>query len=179
MVSPLSAFSMIKKAVYEPGCVDVKCNDETLISSAMGAAKQADATLMFMGLDLNVEAEGLDRTELLLPGLQTQLINQVGESSKGPVIMVIMSAGGIDISIAKTNPNIKAILWVGYPGEQGGHAIADVVFGSYNPGKLAVQVINFFFQNRQKYTFFAPTIVIWVNKSLKKHNSNKALNYSN
>jgi beta-D-xylosidase 4 len=45
-----------------------------------------------------------------------------------------MSAGGVDISFAKSNGDIKSILWVGYPGEEGGNAIADVIFGKYNPG---------------------------------------------
>ncbi|CAI9787991.1 unnamed protein product [Fraxinus pennsylvanica] len=45
-----------------------------------------------------------------------------------------MSAGGVDISFAKNNSNIKGILWAGYPREEGGHAIADVVFGTHNPG---------------------------------------------
>jgi len=51
----------------------------------------------------------LDREYLLLPGYQTQLINQSAKIAKGPVILVIMSAGGIDISFAKENENIKAI----------------------------------------------------------------------
>ncbi|KAK7817972.1 putative beta-D-xylosidase [Quercus suber] len=45
-----------------------------------------------------------------------------------------MSAGGVDISFAKNNPKIHAILWSGYPGEEGGQAIADIIFGKYNPG---------------------------------------------
>ncbi|KAJ0083072.1 hypothetical protein Patl1_10162 [Pistacia atlantica] len=88
-----------------------------------------------MGCDLSVEAESLDRENLTLPGYQTQLINQVAQVAKGPVILVILSAGGVDISFAKDNTNIKSILWAGYPGEEGGQAIADIVFGNYNPGE--------------------------------------------
>lgn len=117
------------------GCADVLCKNESLIFPAMQAAKEADATIILAGLDLSVEAESLDRDDLLLPGYQTQLIKQVADAAKGPVILVIMSAGGIDISFAKSNTNIKAILWVGYPGEEGGHAIADIIFGKYNPGE--------------------------------------------
>ncbi|KAK9936730.1 hypothetical protein M0R45_013558 [Rubus argutus] len=100
----------------------------------MQAAKEADVTIILAGLDLSVEAESKDRVDLLLPGYQTQFINQVAQVSKGPAILVIMSAGGVDISFAKKNNNIKAIMWAGFPGEQGGRAIADVVFGHYNPG---------------------------------------------
>lgn len=136
MVSPLDAFRGInKKVAYARGCADVLCNNETnLVFKAAQSAKQADVTLIFAGLNLNVEAESLDRENLLLPGQQTDLINQVAQSANGPVILVIMSAGGVDISFAKKNPKIKSILWTGYPGEKGGAAILDVVLGKYNPG---------------------------------------------
>ncbi|XP_038711090.1 probable beta-D-xylosidase 5 isoform X1 [Tripterygium wilfordii] len=135
IVTPFDGISKYGGEVtYEKGCSDVACKDDSLIFSAMNAAKNADATILLVGLDLSVEAESLDRNDLLLPGYQTQLINQVAESSSGPLVVVIMSAGGIDISFAKNNPKIKAILWAGYPGEKGGRAIADVIFGKYNPG---------------------------------------------
>ncbi|KAJ9168829.1 hypothetical protein P3X46_020313 [Hevea brasiliensis] len=119
---------------YAPGCVDVQCKDANSIPQAVQAVNGADATILIAGLDLSIEAEGLDRNDLLLPGNQVQLINQVVDASKGPVILVMMCAGGVDINFAKNNTKIKAILWVGYPGEEGGRAIADVVFGKYNPG---------------------------------------------
>ncbi|KAF8387699.1 hypothetical protein HHK36_026353 [Tetracentron sinense] len=132
--SPLDAFSAIGGVTYATGCDDVLCKNESLIFPAMQVAKNADATILVVGLDLSIEAESMDRVDLLLPGNQTQLINQVAAVAKGPVILVIMSAGGVDISFAKSNPKIQAILWAGYPGEEGGHAIADIVFGKYNPG---------------------------------------------
>ncbi|XP_009802500.1 beta-xylosidase/alpha-L-arabinofuranosidase 1-like isoform X2 [Nicotiana sylvestris] len=134
ITTPIHGFSLYSKVDYKAGCGEILCKNESLIFPAMKAAKKADATVLIVGLDLSVEAESLDRVDLLLPGYQTQLINQVAQVSKGPVILVIMSAGGIDISFAKNNPKIKSIIWAGYPGEEGGRAIADVVFGSYNPG---------------------------------------------
>ncbi|XXG84668.1 hypothetical protein AAC387_Pa10g2135 [Persea americana] len=134
VVSPLDAFSKEAKVKYAMGCGDVQCPNDTFIFKAMEAAKHADATIIFAGLDLSVEAESLDRTDLLLPGYQTQLINQIADIATSPVILVIMSAGGVDISFAKHNPKIDGIIWAGYPGEQGGAAIADVIFGRYNPG---------------------------------------------
>lgn len=119
---------------YAPGCADIVCQNNSMIPAAIDAAKNADATVIVAGLDLSVEAEGKDRVDLLLPGFQTELINKVADAAKGPVTLVIMSAGAVDINFAKNNPKIKSILWVGYPGEEGGRAIADVIFGKYNPG---------------------------------------------
>ncbi|XP_038680677.1 probable beta-D-xylosidase 5 [Tripterygium wilfordii] len=133
-VSPINGFTKFGEVIYERGCDGVACKNQSLILPAIEAAKNADATILFVGLDLSVEAESLDRNDLLLPGYQTQLINKVAESSQGPLVLVIMSAGGIDITFAKNNPKIQAILWAGYPGEEGGRAITDVVFGNYNPG---------------------------------------------
>ncbi|KAG0496495.1 hypothetical protein HPP92_001186 [Vanilla planifolia] len=113
--SPLDAFSQEVKVNYQLGC-DVHCKNESLIFSAMEAAKNADATLIFVGLDLSVEAEWIDRTDLLLPGYQTQLIRQVADVSKGPVVLVVLSGGVVDIEFAESNPKVGAIIWAGYPG---------------------------------------------------------------
>ncbi|KAL5999526.1 hypothetical protein ACLOJK_037811 [Asimina triloba] len=138
-VSPLNGFSEYATVDYQMGCADAKCENESFISQAAEASKEADATIILVGLDLSIEAEGLDRTDLLLPGYQTQLINQIAQAAAGPVVLVIMSAGCVDISFARDNPKIGAILWAGYPGQEGGRAIADVVFGKHNPsGRLPI-----------------------------------------
>ncbi|CAB4321000.1 unnamed protein product [Prunus armeniaca] len=85
----------------------------------------------------SIEAEGLDRETLTLPGFQEKLVNQVVNATEGTVILVIMSAGPIDVSFAKNVTKIGGIIWVGYPGQAGGDAIAQVIFGDYNPaGRL-------------------------------------------
>lgn len=58
----------------------------------------------------------------------------MAKASKGPVILVLMSGGPIDIGFAQNDPKIAGILWAGYPGQAGGQAIADVIFGHHNPG---------------------------------------------
>ncbi|KAJ4825741.1 hypothetical protein Tsubulata_039088 [Turnera subulata] len=133
-ISPLNALSTYGEVDYQAGCSDTKCKNGSLIFPATQAAAKVDVTIIVAGIDLSIEAESLDRDDLLLPGNQTQLINQVANAAKGPVVLVLFSAGGLDISFAKNNPKIGAILWVGYPGERGGPAIADVIFGKYNPG---------------------------------------------
>ncbi|OEL18293.1 putative beta-D-xylosidase 2 [Dichanthelium oligosanthes] len=130
----------VHQAVHQAGCTDVACAGSSQpIAAAVDAARRADATVVVAGLDQKVEAEGLDRSSLLLPGRQAELISAVAKASKGPVILVLMSGGPIDIAFAQNDPRIAAIIWAGYPGQAGGQAIADVIFGQHNPGgKLPV-----------------------------------------
>ncbi|XP_040384644.1 probable beta-D-xylosidase 2 [Oryza brachyantha] len=128
------------QTVHQAGCTDVACTGNTQpIAAAVDAARRADATIIVAGLDQKIEAEGLDRASLLLPGRQAELISSVAKASKGPVILVLMSGGPIDIGFAQNDRKIAGILWAGYPGQAGGQAIADVIFGHHNPGgKLPV-----------------------------------------
>ena len=123
--------------MYQPGCTNVGCTGNSLqLDPAKEAAASADATILVVGADQSIERESFDRASLLLPGQQTDLITEVAKVAKGPVILVIMSGGPFDVTFAKGDDRISSILWVGYPGEAGGSAIADVIFGSYNPSKL-------------------------------------------
>ncbi|KAL5995141.1 hypothetical protein ACLOJK_025199 [Asimina triloba] len=133
-IRPIDGLAEFAEVNFQRGCADVACHGDDYIFHAMRAAQESDATVVFVGLDLSIEQEGKDRVDLLLPGYQSQLINQVAQVSKGPVIVVVFSAGPVDISFAKTNAKVSAILWAGYPGEEGGRAVADVIFGKYNPG---------------------------------------------
>ncbi|XXG50487.1 hypothetical protein AAC387_Pa02g4488 [Persea americana] len=135
--SPWSAISKYAEVLYAMGCADVHCTNDTFIFPAVEASRNADATIILVGLDVSIENEALDRTDLLLPGYQTELINQVANEAPNPVILVVLCGGVVDISFAKDNPKINAIIWAGYPGEEGGTGIAEVIFGVYNPaGRL-------------------------------------------
>ncbi|KAL5213764.1 hypothetical protein ABZP36_002916 [Zizania latifolia] len=138
--TPLQGLGASVATVYQPGCTNVGCSGNSLqLSAATQAAASADVTVLVVGADQSIERESLDRTSLLLPGQQPQLVSAVANASMGPVILVIMSGGPFDISFAKSSDKISAILWVGYPGEAGGAALADILFGYHNPsGRLPV-----------------------------------------
>ncbi len=117
-----------------------------LRNDAVAKAKQADAVVMVMGISPTIEGEempvtlegfkGGDRTDISLPKPQTELIKAIKDTGK-PVILVLM--GGSALAVNWENDNIPAILQTWYPGQFGGSAIADVLFGDYNPaGRLPV-----------------------------------------
>lgn len=138
-ITPLQGIGRFAKTIHQPGCRGVACRTEEFFAGAIEAAREADAAVVFMGLDQSIEAEFRDRAGLLLPGLQQDLVLKVASASKGPVALVLMSGGPIDVSFAKDHPKISAILWAGYPGQAGGLAIADVLFGQTNPGIVVAQ----------------------------------------
>ena len=125
------------KINYKPGCYDAACEGHYphLILAARIAAAEADAVVLVVGLSQGQEKEGHDRTSLLLPGHQGALVSAVVEAAAGrPVVLVILSGGPLDVSFANDDPHIQSIIWAGYPGQAGGQAIADVIFGLVNPG---------------------------------------------
>ncbi|KAG0534088.1 hypothetical protein BDA96_04G248900 [Sorghum bicolor] len=133
-VTPLQVLQgYVKDTSFVAGCNSAACN-VTTIPEAVQAASSADSVVLFMGLDQNQEREEVDRLDLTLPGQQQTLIESVANAAKKPVILVLLCGGPVDVSFAKTNPKIGAILWAGYPGEAGGIAIAQVLFGEHNPG---------------------------------------------
>ncbi len=118
----------------------------TLRADAVKAAKEADVVILVLGLSQRLEGEempikiegfsGGDRTNLNLPAVQEQLLEAVTATGK-PVIVVLTSGGAM--SINKAQEKASAILLAGYGGQQGGNAVADVLFGDYNPaGRLPV-----------------------------------------
>uniref|UniRef100_A0A7N0V7L5 Uncharacterized protein n=1 Tax=Kalanchoe fedtschenkoi TaxID=63787 RepID=A0A7N0V7L5_KALFE len=137
-VTPLQALkSYVKNIKYQTGCNDVACGYLDA-GPALNLAKEVDYVVLVMGLDQGQEAESRDRYSLLLPGNQQKLIISVADIAKKPVVLVLLSGGPLDITFAKNHPKIGSILWAGYPGEAGGTAIAEIIFGDHNPVKETV-----------------------------------------
>ncbi|AWK06225.1 glucan 1,4-alpha-glucosidase [Flavobacterium crocinum] len=119
---------------------------ENVLKEAVETANKADVVVLVLGLnerlegeEMKVEADGFDggdRTSLNLPANQEELMKALVATGK-PVVLVLINGSALSINWA--NDNVPAILTAGYPGQQGGNAIADVLFGDYNPaGRLPV-----------------------------------------
>lgn len=124
----------VPRTSFAAGCIDVPCNSKDGFDAAVAVAREADIVVMVAGLNLTEETEDLDRVSLLLPGKQMDLVNAIAKVSKQPLVLVLTGGGPVDISFAKDNPWIASILWIGYPGEVGGQAVAEALFGEFNPG---------------------------------------------
>ncbi len=107
---------------------------EVLHAPGAETARAADVALVFVGTDGRVEHEGRDRKSLGLPAGQEELVKAILAASPRTVV-VEMSAGPLTVPWLKDN--VPAMLQAWWPGEEGGHAIADVLFGDVSPaGRL-------------------------------------------
>jgi beta-D-xylosidase 4 len=138
LISPLQAFKAhLSNVTYEEGTA-VNSNSTAGFSSALTAATQSDYIVYLGGIDTSIEAEGMDRSSIVWPGNQLNLIAQLAELGK-PLIVVQCGGGQIDDSALLANSNVSAILWAGYPGQEGGNAIFDVITGNASvAGRLPV-----------------------------------------
>ncbi|MEO8562853.1 MAG: glycoside hydrolase family 3 C-terminal domain-containing protein [bacterium] len=118
----------------------------TLQDEAVKIALQADAVVMFLGLTARLEGEempvqiegfrGGDRTTIELPAVQQRLLEAIVAVGK-PITLVLMNGSALAVNWAQAN--VPAIVEAWYPGQAGGSAIADVLFGDYNPaGRLPI-----------------------------------------
>ena len=155
LVSPAAGLAKYASVATELGCAIGQCKgchpkhsapeadqaDATdappSIPRAAALAASADATVLLVGLDGTVEGEGHDRFGIDLPGNQSQLVLEVSKASKGPVVVVFIGGGCVDMAAIKASPHVDAILVAGYPSQEGGNAIAQTIFGDNNPaGRL-------------------------------------------
>ncbi len=109
-------------------------DDRSGFAAALAAARGADKVVMVIGEDWSWTGEAASRTSLDVPGVQTELLEQIAATGK-PVAVVLMN--GRPLTIPRENEAADAILEAWYPGSMGGKAVAEVLFGEYNPsGKL-------------------------------------------
>lgn len=108
--------------------------DPTKFNEAADAARNADVAVVVLGTDDTVEKEGVDRPDLNLPGDQEDLVKAVFKAN--PKTIVVLQNGST-MSVTWLKANVPGILETWFNGEEGGNALADVLFGDYNPaGRL-------------------------------------------
>ncbi|WP_339790481.1 glycoside hydrolase family 3 N-terminal domain-containing protein [Paenibacillus sp. FSL R7-0313] len=161
-VGPLTGGSSTDQVLYAPGC-RIKGDSKEGFERAIEIASQADTVIMVVGgssardfgegtIDLKTGAsnvsdnswndmecgEGIDRMTLGLAGVQLELIQEIHKLGKKLVVVYI---NGRPITEPWVDEHADAILEAWYPGQEGGHAIADILFGDVNPsGKLTISI---------------------------------------
>lgn len=128
------------EVLYAKGCNLTSSSREEL-EKALEIAKKADVVIAVMGersglFKQSLSGEGSDRTEPVLPQAQRELLEALVACGK-PVVLVLVN--GRPLALSWEYERLSAILEAWYPGEEGGNAIVDVLFGDYNPsGRLPI-----------------------------------------
>ena len=134
------------KVTYTIGCPRVEKSKEGF-NKAIEIAEKSDIVIMVLGISKRYEGEegsatqteaGGDRPHIYLPGLQEDLLKTIHKTGK-PIVLILTSGSALTVKYAEEH--IPAIIQAWYPGEEGGNAVADVIFGDYNPaGKLPITI---------------------------------------
>jgi len=154
LVTPLegirAAVNKNTKVWYTQGCTHTGLNTDGLerngnLSEALSMATRADAVVLCLGLSAQLEGEqgdasysqaAGDKVNLNLTGLQQRLMEEIVALGK-PTVLVLLA--GSALSVTWAHHHVNAILDAWYPGEEGGTAIADVLFGAFSPaGRLPI-----------------------------------------
>ncbi|MFC1542156.1 glycoside hydrolase family 3 C-terminal domain-containing protein, partial [Candidatus Latescibacterota bacterium] len=156
---------------YVKGC-DVIGEDINEISEAQNAAKRADIAIVVLGENewgtegkKGTNGEGYDVASLDLTGLQEDLVKAVYETGTPTVVVLI---NGRPLSIRWIAENVPSIVEAWIPGEQGGTAVADILFGDYNPsGRLPITVPRHVGQLPSYYNY-KPSKKHWIERGWGK-----------
>lgn len=116
------------RLVWEAGPPDARQAADAAIDSAVALARRSDAAVVVAGIE---EGEFRDRASLALPGRQEELIRRVAETGTPTTVVLV---GGSAITMASWIDRVGAVLVAWYPGQEGGHAVADALLGDVSPG---------------------------------------------
>jgi len=136
VVTVLQGLQRVTNVTYARGCEMLKPLDTAEVQSAVSAAKKADVVVMVLGELANMSSEPNSRSSLSLPEPQEDLFRAVKAAGK-PVIVVLMN--GRPMTVGDVAEGADAVLESWFPGEEGGNAVAEILYGRYNPSaKLTV-----------------------------------------
>lgn len=124
----------LQGAAYAAGCDARGDTTDSLLAEAVRTAKEADTAVVFAGLPGRYESEGFDREDMKMPEGHLRMIEAVANANPNTVV-VLLCGCAVECPWAD---KVKAILYMGLPGQAGGEAVADLLYGRVNPsGKLA------------------------------------------
>jgi beta-glucosidase len=115
---------------YEQGCTVTGDKDQSAIDAAAALAGQSDVAIVLVGTSEDVLREEMDRPDWNLPGAQGDLIQAVFTANPNTIV-VLVTAGPVAVDWAQAR--VPAILTAFYDGQEQGTAIADVLFGDFQP----------------------------------------------
>jgi beta-glucosidase len=129
-------FDLDARRTGKPTSPSLDASQKASVDAALKMAARSDVAIVVVGLSTKNEAEGKDRLDLDLPRDHQDFVEKV--VAVNPATVVVLINGGC-LAINWLQKNVPAIVEAWYPGEQGGHAIADVLFGDANPaGRLPI-----------------------------------------
>ena len=135
ILDAVRAYNGAANVIYAEGCRKIG-SDRSGFSEAMDAVAQADKVLMVIGEDWDWSGEAASRTDIGVPGIQSELLKMIASAGK-PVALVLLN--GRPLVLEEESKDADAILEAWYPGTMGAEAVTDIVFGQYNPsGKLTM-----------------------------------------
>ena len=121
-------------ALYASGCDERGDTTDAMLAEAGNAAQQAEIAVVFAGLPDRCESEGFDREDMKLPEGHLRMIEAVTRANPNTVVILLCGS----VVECPWADRVKAILYMGLPGQAGGEAVADLLYGRVNPsGKLA------------------------------------------
>ena len=169
-----------------------------MYGDASKVIRESDVVIAVMGINQSIEREGQDRSSIELPKDQQIFIREAYKANPNTIVVLV---AGSSMAIGWMDQNIPAIIDAWYPGEQGGTAIAEVLFGDYNPaGRLPLTFYNsiedlpafndynvknnrtyMYFEGKPLYAFgygLSYTKFDYRNLNIKQDSQNITLNFS-
>lgn len=186
IVTPFEGISAFANATLLHG-VDVNSKNTSGFAAACAAVSDASTVVFVMGTNETVESENHDRIGIDLPGVQPQFIDTMLSCGAADTVFVLVVASGSSIDVSKwmANPKVNGIFWIGFPGQYGGRALGELMFGVESPsGRLpftfydssyaaAVEMIDMNMRPQKNppnpgrtYRFFTGTPVAWFGTGL-------------
>jgi beta-glucosidase len=133
--SILDAIGEVAPVVYAEGARETG-EDRSGFAAALAAARKADQVVLVIGENCNWTGEAASRSSIGVPGVQSELLEKLAATGK-KVAVVLLNGRPLDLSAESGLAGALLEAW--YPGTMGGYAVADVLFGDFNPcGKLSV-----------------------------------------